>query len=90
MPPGDPRLVSLDASYRKEQEYIWFRDGNLNGFTYKIWMDLGMPLGELLSPPFLTLVMLNKFNFETILHNFRSISIISQNFKTIRPVDIRD
>ena len=30
--PGDPpQLVSLDASYHKEQEYIWFRGGDLNG-----------------------------------------------------------
>ena len=26
------RLVSLDASYHKEHEYIWFRGGDLNGF----------------------------------------------------------
>ena len=31
MPPRDPRSVSLDASYHKEQEYIWFMGGDLNG-----------------------------------------------------------
>ena len=25
-------LVSLDASYHKEHDYIWFRGGDLNGF----------------------------------------------------------
>ena len=24
MPPGDPRSVSLDASYHNEHKYIWF------------------------------------------------------------------
>ena len=28
----EPQLVSLDASYHKEHEYIWFRGGDLNGF----------------------------------------------------------
>ena len=32
MPPGDPRSVSQDAFYHKEQEYIWLMGGNLNGF----------------------------------------------------------
>ena len=30
--PGDPKLKWLNASYHKEQEYIWFRAGDLNGF----------------------------------------------------------
>ena len=25
-------LFQLDVSYRKEQKYIWFRGGDLNGF----------------------------------------------------------
>ena len=25
--PGDPKSVSLDLSYHKEHEYIWFRVG---------------------------------------------------------------
>ena len=24
MPPGDPKSMSLDPSYHKEQEYVWF------------------------------------------------------------------
>ena len=28
----DPRSESLNASYYKEQEYIWLRDGDLNVF----------------------------------------------------------
>ena len=31
-PPGDPQSVPLDGSYLKEQEYVWLRDGALNGF----------------------------------------------------------
>ena len=30
--PGDPLSTSLDASYHKEQEYIWFKGGDLNSF----------------------------------------------------------
>ena len=30
--PGGLRLVSLDASYYKKQQYIWFRGGDLNSF----------------------------------------------------------
>ena len=26
------KLVSLDVSYHKEHEYIWFKEGELNGF----------------------------------------------------------
>ena len=26
--------VSLDAAYHREQDYIWFRGGDLNGFRY--------------------------------------------------------
>ena len=29
---GDHRLVSMDVSYRMEQEYIWFRGGDLIDF----------------------------------------------------------
>ena len=29
---GDPMSVSLDLSYHKEHEYIWFRGGDQNGF----------------------------------------------------------
>ena len=32
MPRGEPKSVSMDLSYHKEHEYIWFRDGNLNSF----------------------------------------------------------
>ena len=32
IPPGDPWLVPLNAPYHKEQEYIWFRGGDLNSF----------------------------------------------------------
>ena len=32
MPLGESFSVSLDVSYHKEQEYIWFRGGDLNGF----------------------------------------------------------
>ena len=27
MPQGDSRLVSLDGSHHKEQQYIWYKDG---------------------------------------------------------------
>ena len=30
--PGDPRSVSLNVSYQKEQEYMWFRGEDLNSF----------------------------------------------------------
>ena len=30
--PGVPRSMSLNAPYHKEQEYIWFMGGDLNGF----------------------------------------------------------
>ena len=29
---GSPRLVSLDVSEHKEQDYIWLRGGDLKGF----------------------------------------------------------
>ena len=32
MPPGGSLSVSLDVSEHKEEEYIWFRCGDLNGF----------------------------------------------------------
>ena len=28
----EPQLMSLDAAYLNELEYIWFRGGDLNGF----------------------------------------------------------
>ena len=28
----DPQSVSLDLSYHKEHQYIWFRGGDLNSF----------------------------------------------------------
>ena len=31
IPTEHPPLVSLDASYHKKQEYIWFRSWDLNG-----------------------------------------------------------
>ena len=31
-PPGVPRSMLLNALYHKEQEYIWFMGGDLNGF----------------------------------------------------------
>ena len=30
--PGVQRSMSLNAPYLKEQEYIWFMGGDLNGF----------------------------------------------------------
>ena len=30
---GETQSVSLDLSYHKEHEYIWFRGGDLNGFV---------------------------------------------------------
>ena len=30
--PGVPRSMLLNAPYLKEQEYIWFMGGDLNGF----------------------------------------------------------
>ena len=32
MTPGDMTYIPLDAPYHKEQEYIWFRGGDLNSF----------------------------------------------------------
>ena len=31
-PPWDPWFMLLNAPRHKEQEYIWFLDGDLNGF----------------------------------------------------------
>ena len=31
-PPWDPWSMSLNAPHHKEQEYIWFMGGDLNGF----------------------------------------------------------
>ena len=31
MLPGHPILMSLSVPYHKEQEYIWFRNGDLSG-----------------------------------------------------------
>ena len=38
--PVDPLSVSLDASYHKKQEYIWFMGGDLNGFLYKAFCEV--------------------------------------------------
>ena len=32
IPLEDPRSMSLNGSYHKEQEYIWFRGGDLSSF----------------------------------------------------------
>ena len=34
IPNGNIRPVSLDAAYHREQDYIWFRGGDLNVFGY--------------------------------------------------------
>ena len=43
----DPQSVSMDLSYHREHEYIWFEDGNLNGFRdirrLMKWKGWGMP-----------------------------------------------
>ena len=48
--PGDPLSVSLNASYHNEQQYMWFRDGILNGFwdikPYMNWRGWGIPPGN--------------------------------------------
>ena len=31
-PLGTPQSVSLDLSYQNENEYVWFRGGDLNDF----------------------------------------------------------
>ena len=31
-PPGDPWSVTMNDSYHKEHEYIWFRSGDLKRF----------------------------------------------------------
>ena len=36
--PGVPRSMSLDAPHHKEQEYIWYMGGDLNGFQDKHFM----------------------------------------------------
>ena len=47
---GVPRSMSLNAPYFKEQEYIWFMGGNLNGFQdimhFMKLREWGMPLGD--------------------------------------------
>ena len=47
--PWGPKSVSLNASYHKEQQYIWFRGGVPNGFPdikiYMDWSEWGIPLG---------------------------------------------
>ena len=46
---GDPRSMSLNASYHKKQGYIWFRGGDLNGFwdmrPFKKWRGGADPQG---------------------------------------------
>ena len=32
MPPGAQGSMSLNVAYHKEQQYIWFMGGDLNGF----------------------------------------------------------
>ena len=32
MPLGGAQSMSLNLSYHKEHEYVWFRGGDLNGF----------------------------------------------------------
>ena len=48
--PGVPRSMSLNAPYLKEQEYVWFMDGDLNGFQdimhFMKWRGWGMPPGD--------------------------------------------
>ena len=39
--PRDPRSVSLNVSYQKKQEYMWFRGEDLNSFEI-----LGLLLSE--------------------------------------------
>ena len=48
MPPGHPLLMSLSVPYHKEQEYIWFRDGDLSGpKDFKLKMGgWALPLGR--------------------------------------------
>ena len=45
--PWTPRLVSLNVSYHKEQEYILVRGGDLNGFSdlwpFMKWRDGAWP-----------------------------------------------
>ena len=40
--PGVPRSKSLNAPYLKEQEYIWFMGGDLNGFYYAFYEKKGV------------------------------------------------
>ena len=58
-PLGTSQSVLPNASYYKERVYIhciWFRGGDLNGFSdfldFKNWLGLGMSLGQPLSPEF--------------------------------------
>ena len=48
--PGNPRLVSMTASYHKEQYYIWFRGGDLNSVQdikpYVNWRQWAYPGGS--------------------------------------------
>ena len=38
--PGVPRSMSLNAPYLKEQEYIWFMGGDLNGLRYNTFYEM--------------------------------------------------
>ena len=46
----DPRFGSLNVSYHKEQEYIWFRDGDPNGLHILWSKGGGASPGEGLGP----------------------------------------
>ena len=49
--PGESWSMSLNSSYHKEQQYIWFRGGDLNGFrdikSSVNWRGGAFPLGNL-------------------------------------------
>ena len=76
MPPGDPRSMSLDASYHKEQDYIWFMGGDLNGLCdirlwYQVFYEMkgvGHALTGTLWNPFakLHIHVYHTLNFKTI------------------------
>ena len=62
-PLGNPRSVSLDGSYHKEQQYIWFRGGDLNNFwdirPYMKWREWGIPLGNPSQCLWFSLIIMN-------------------------------
>ena len=49
-PRGTQGSMSLNAAYHKEQQYIWFMGGDLNGFRdithFMKWRGWGMPPGD--------------------------------------------